>query len=39
MILDVKDSVGKSIEYLKKFFPSAEKIQIEEIEITDDDKH
>ena len=37
--MDVKQATEKAAEHLKKFFPSAERIQLEEVEITDDDKY
>ena len=36
--MEVKDVAENAAAYLKKFFPKAERIQLEEIEISDDDK-
>ncbi len=37
--MDVKEATEKAIEYFKKFYPNVEKVQLEEVEITDDDKY
>ncbi|MGD9329166.1 MAG: hypothetical protein PVH48_09395 [Cyclobacteriaceae bacterium] len=37
--MDVKEATEKAIEYFKKFYPNIEKVQLEEVEITDDDKY
>ena len=37
--MDVKEAIEKAIEYFKKFYPNVEKVQLEEVEITDDDKY
>ena len=36
--MDVKNATETAAKYLKDFFPKAERIQLEEIEITDDVK-
>ncbi|MEP7170108.1 MAG: hypothetical protein ABI855_12115 [Bacteroidota bacterium] len=38
-MMDVKSAAEVSADYLKKFFPGAAKIQLEEVEITDDKKY
>ncbi|MGS0747534.1 hypothetical protein [Halpernia sp. GG3] len=35
--MTIKELADTAAEYLKSFFPDADKIQLEEIEITDDD--
>jgi hypothetical protein len=37
--MEVKEATEKAVEHLKKFYPTVEKIQLEEVEITDDDKY
>ena len=37
--MDVKEATDKAIEHLKKFYPTVEKVQLEEVELTDDDKY
>ena len=37
--MDVKEATEKAIEYFKKFYPNIERVQLEEVEITDDDKY
>ncbi|MBA7548531.1 hypothetical protein ES705_40992 [subsurface metagenome] len=36
--MEVKKVIEKAVEYLKKFFPNAERVQLEEVELSDDDK-
>lgn len=38
-MIDVKDATNKAIEYLTTFFPEAERVQLEEVELTDDKVH
>ncbi len=38
-MIDVKEATGKAKEYLTSFFPDAEKVQLEEVELTDDKTH
>ena len=35
-MIDVKEATSKAIEYLASFFPDAERVQLEEVELTDD---
>lgn len=35
-MIDVKEATDKAKEYLVAFFPDAEKIQLEEVELTED---
>lgn len=35
-MIEVKDAAKKAAEYLKNFFPKADKIQLEEIEFSND---
>ena len=35
-MIDVKEATGKAREYLVSFFPDAEKVQLEEVELTED---
>ena len=37
--MDVKEATDKAVEHLKKFYPTVEKVQLEEVELTDDDKY
>jgi hypothetical protein len=37
--MDVKKATEKAVEHFKKFYPNVEKVQLEEVEITDDDKY
>lgn len=37
--MDVKEATEKAVEHLKKFYPTVEKVQLEEVELTDDDKY
>lgn len=37
--MNVKEAAKKAAEYLKSFFPEAGRIQLEEVDITDDDKY
>ena len=38
-MIDVKEATGKAREYLVSFFPDAEKVQLEEVELTEDKAH
>ena len=38
-MIDVKEATDKAKEYLVAFFPEAEKIQLEEVELTNDKAH
>ena len=38
-MIDVKEATTKAREYLQSFFPDAEKVQLEEVELTDDKAH
>ena len=38
-MIDVKEATQKVKEYLVSFFPEAEKVQLEEVELTDDKSH
>ena len=35
-MIDVKEATGKAREHLKAFFPEAENVQLEEVELTED---
>jgi hypothetical protein len=35
-MINVKEASGKATEYLRAFFPDVEKVQLEEVELTDD---
>ena len=37
--MDAKEATKKAVEHFKKFYPNVEKVQLEEVEITDDDKY
>ena len=37
--MDVKEATEKAVEHLKQFYPTVEKVQLEEVELTDDDKY
>ena len=37
--MDVAEATDNAAKYLTKFFPNADRIQLEEVEITDDDKY
>ena len=37
--MEVKEATDAAAKYLRNFFPSANKIKLEEVEITDDDKY
>ena len=37
--MDVKEATEKAVEHFKKFYPNIEKVQLEEVEITDDDTY
>lgn len=36
---NIKTLANTSVDYLRGFFPDADKIQLEEVEITDDNKY
>jgi hypothetical protein len=38
-MIDVKEATQKVKAYLVSFFPEAEKVQLEEVELTDDKSH
>ena len=38
-MIDVKQATQKANEYLAAFFPDAENVQLEEVELTDDKAH
>jgi hypothetical protein len=38
-MIDVKEATQKAREYLLTFFPEAEKVQLEEVELTEDKAH
>ena len=38
-MIDVKQATQKAKEYLAAFFPDAETVQLEEVELTDDKTH
>ena len=38
-MIDVKEATDKAKEYLVSFFPDAENVQLEEVEITEDKAH
>ena len=38
-MIDVKQATNSAKEYLVSFFPDAEKVQLEEVELTDDRAH
>ncbi len=38
-MINVKEATDKAREYLVSFFPDAEKVQLEEIELTEDKEH
>ena len=38
-MIDVKEATAKAREYLVAFFPEAEKVQLEEVELTGDKSH
>ena len=38
-MIDVKEATGKAKEYLAAFFPDAEGVQLEEVELTSDKAH
>ena len=38
-MIDVTEASGKAREYLASFFPEAERIQLEEVELTEDKTH
>ena len=38
-MIDVKEATKKAKEHLATFFPDAEKVQLEEVELTDDKAH
>ena len=37
--MEVKEATEKAVEHLKQFYPTVEKVQLEEVEITDDNKY
>jgi len=37
--MDVKKAGEKALDYLKAFFPNAQSITVEEVEISDDDRY
>ncbi len=37
--MEVKEATDAAVKYLTSFFPSADRIKLEEVEITDDDKY
>ena len=38
-MIDVTEATNKAREYLMSFFPEAEQVQLEEVELTDDKVH
>jgi hypothetical protein len=38
-MIDVREATKKATEHLNSFFPEAEKVQLEEVELTDDKSH
>jgi hypothetical protein len=38
-MIDVKEATDKAKEHLASFFPDAENVQLEEVELTDDKAH
>jgi hypothetical protein len=38
-MIDVTEATNKAKAYLSSFFPDAEKVQLEEVELTDDKTH
>ncbi len=38
-MIDVKQATGKAREYLVSFYPEAEEVQLEEVELTNDKTH
>ena len=38
-MIDVTEASNKAKKYLASFFPDAEKVQLEEVELTDDKTH
>ena len=38
-MIDVSEATNKAKKYLVSFFPDAEKVQLEEVELTDDKTH
>jgi len=38
-MIDVKEATGKAREHLTAFFPEAENVQLEEVELTGDKAH
>jgi hypothetical protein len=38
-MINVKDAADKAKEYLRAFFPDAEQVQLEEVELSADKKH
>lgn len=38
-MIDVKEATAKAREHLISFFPAAEKVQLEEVELTGDKSH
>ncbi len=38
-MIDVTEATNKAKTYLDSFFPDAEKVQLEEVELTDDKTH
>ena len=37
--MDLRKATELSVQYLQSFFPTAERIQLEEVDITDDDRY
>ena len=37
--MEVKEATDAAAKYLRSFFPSANRVKLEEVEITDDDKY
>lgn len=38
-MIDIKEAADKAREHLTSFFPEAEKVQLEEVELTEDKSH
>ena len=37
--MEIKEATKNAADYLKSFFPTAERLRLEEVEITDDDSY
>jgi hypothetical protein len=37
--MDAKEATEKAVEYFKQFYPTVEKVKLEEVEISDDEKY